>query len=210
MCPCPAETGEIYHLTFKPPPPEIVPRLVRPGRGGRGRAWRGAAAWLPQGRAVHARTRAEPCTWCGCRMSKRSVCGAGGAGCPCAPLRPPPPAAAHAVQVQRSDDTEEKAVNRLRTYHANVDAVIGYYKQQLVEVRPACCLAWRLARGGMGCAPHAAAARPAVPGCAACALHADAHSLAAPAPTQIDGTQSMEEVFASIQKAIDNAKVVAA
>lgn len=39
------------------------------------------------------------------------------------------------LQVQRSDDTEEKAVNRLRTYHANVDAVIGYYKEQLVEVR---------------------------------------------------------------------------
>ncbi|PRW20668.1 adenylate kinase [Chlorella sorokiniana] len=57
------ETGEIYHLTFKPPPPEIVSRLV-----------------------------------------------------------------------QRSDDTEEKAVNRLRTYHANVDAVVGYYKDQLVEI----------------------------------------------------------------------------
>lgn len=26
---CGAETGEIYHLTFKPPPPEIIPRLVR-------------------------------------------------------------------------------------------------------------------------------------------------------------------------------------
>lgn len=59
----PAETGEIYHLTFKPPPPEIVPRLV-----------------------------------------------------------------------QRSDDTEEKCVNRLKTYHANVDAVLGYYEQQLVQV----------------------------------------------------------------------------
>lgn len=23
------ETGEIYHLTFKPPPAEIIPRLVR-------------------------------------------------------------------------------------------------------------------------------------------------------------------------------------
>ncbi|KAL4439685.1 hypothetical protein ABPG75_002686 [Micractinium tetrahymenae] len=77
------ETGEIYHLTFKPPPPEIVPRLV-----------------------------------------------------------------------QRSDDTEEKARNRLRTYHANVDAVIGYYKDQLVE---------------------------------------------------IDGTQSMDAVFESIQVAIDGA-----
>lgn len=41
------------------------------------------------------------------------------------------------LQVQRSDDTEEKARNRLRTYHANVDAVIGYYKDQLVEVRAA-------------------------------------------------------------------------
>ncbi|KAL4450571.1 hypothetical protein ABPG77_000927 [Micractinium sp. CCAP 211/92] len=77
------ETGEIYHLTFKPPPPEIVPRLV-----------------------------------------------------------------------QRSDDTEDKARNRLRTYHANVDAVIGYYKEQLVE---------------------------------------------------IDGTQSMDAVFESIQIAIDGA-----
>lgn len=48
-------------------------------------------------------------------------------------LAPPPPP--RRPQVQRSDDTEEKAVNRLRTYHANVDAVIGYYKQQLVEVR---------------------------------------------------------------------------
>ncbi len=52
------------------------------------------------------------------------------------------------LQVQRSDDTEEKAVNRLRTYHANVDAVIGYYKEQLVEVRScgpccsACLLTW--------------------------------------------------------------------
>lgn len=48
--------------------------------------------------------------------------------------------------MQRSDDTEEKARNRLRTYHANVDAVIGYYKQQLVEVG-----GWRgeLAFGGV-------------------------------------------------------------
>ncbi|KAI3434536.1 hypothetical protein D9Q98_002609 [Chlorella vulgaris] len=57
------ETGEIYHLTFKPPPPEIAARLD-----------------------------------------------------------------------QRSDDTEEKARNRLRTYHANVDAVVDYYREQLVEI----------------------------------------------------------------------------
>lgn len=47
------------------------------------------------------------------------------------------------LQVQRSDDTEEKARNRLRTYHANVDAVIGYYKDQLVEVRLTTCACGR-------------------------------------------------------------------
>ena len=57
------ETGEIYHLTFKPPPPAIVSRLV-----------------------------------------------------------------------QRSDDTEEALRSRLETHHANVAAVVGYYKDVLVEV----------------------------------------------------------------------------
>jgi adenylate kinase len=57
------ETGEIYHLTFKPPPPEAAARLV-----------------------------------------------------------------------QRSDDTEEKVRNRLVTYHRHVDAVLGYYREELVEV----------------------------------------------------------------------------
>lgn len=38
------------------------------------------------------------------------------------------------LQVQRSDDTEDKVRNRLRTYHNNVDAVVGYYKDCLVEV----------------------------------------------------------------------------
>jgi hypothetical protein len=39
--PClPAETGEIYHLTFKPPPPEIVGRLVRGAVGWAGRRGR--------------------------------------------------------------------------------------------------------------------------------------------------------------------------
>lgn len=46
--PNPAETGEIYHLTFKPPPPEIVPRLVRSWRRpGRRRAAGGALLLLP-------------------------------------------------------------------------------------------------------------------------------------------------------------------
>lgn len=42
--------------------------------------------------------------------------------------------------MQRSDDTEEKARNRLRTYHANVDAVVGYYKNEVVEVRACFCV----------------------------------------------------------------------
>lgn len=57
------ETGEIYHLAFKPPPPEVMDRLE-----------------------------------------------------------------------QRSDDTEEKVRNRLATYHRNVDAVLGYYKDTIVEI----------------------------------------------------------------------------
>lgn len=35
---------------------------------------------------------------------------------------------------QRSDDTEEKARTRLEVYHSNVDAVIGLYKDIVVEV----------------------------------------------------------------------------
>lgn len=57
------ETGVIYHLKFRPPPPEIVDRLV-----------------------------------------------------------------------QRSDDTEEMAIARLKTYHTNVDSVLSYYQDILVEV----------------------------------------------------------------------------
>lgn len=113
LLPCgAAETGEIYHLTFKPPPPEIVDRLVRPSGTNR---WH----WTIMATApvfVHSIKR-----WCAHHLLP-------------------------GVQVQRSDDTEEKAVNRLRTYHANVDAVIGYYKGQLVEVS-ACSPAAELARG---------------------------------------------------------------
>ena len=55
--------------------------------------------------------------------------------------------------MQRSDDTEEKAVNRLRTYHANVDAVVGYYKEQLVEVRLAACVPAALSAAELSCVP---------------------------------------------------------
>jgi len=58
------DTGAIYHMTFKPPPAEIIPRLV-----------------------------------------------------------------------VRSDDTEEKCVMRLQTYHSNVASVLDYYRDILVEVR---------------------------------------------------------------------------
>jgi adenylate kinase family enzyme len=119
-------TGEIYHLTFKPPPAEIVPRLVRQpctlGHSSsciasllrmldRCRLW--CFPWL-----AHPRCRPS------C-LALRNSC--------CAPF-------ATAPQVQRSDDTEEKARNRLRTYHANVDAVVGYYQDALVEVRPGLAL----------------------------------------------------------------------
>jgi adenylate kinase len=46
----------------------------------------------------------------------------------------PPPAAAVGRLVQRSDDTEEKVVNRLSTYHKNVEAVLDYYRDITVEV----------------------------------------------------------------------------
>jgi len=47
----------------------------------------------------------------------------------------PPPTDVAGRLVQRSDDTEDKLRNRLATHHKNVDAVVGYYKDKLVEVR---------------------------------------------------------------------------
>jgi len=46
----------------------------------------------------------------------------------------PPPAEVVDRLVQRSDDTEEMVVPRLKTYHDNVNAVVGYYKDVIVEV----------------------------------------------------------------------------
>ncbi|EIE26817.1 adenylate kinase in complex with the inhibitor P1,P5-Bis(Adenosine-5'-)pentaphosphate [Coccomyxa subellipsoidea C-169] len=48
-------------------------------------------------------------------------------------FKPPPDAIVHRL-VQRSDDTEDKLRNRLATHHKNVEAVVGYYKDMLVEV----------------------------------------------------------------------------
>jgi adenylate kinase len=47
----------------------------------------------------------------------------------------PPPAEAAGRLVQRSDDTEEKAVARLATHHRNVDAVMGYYADKCVAIK---------------------------------------------------------------------------
>ncbi len=46
----------------------------------------------------------------------------------------PPPADVLGRLVQRSDDTEEMVVPRLKTYHDNVNAVVGYYEDVLVEI----------------------------------------------------------------------------
>ena len=48
----------------------------------------------------------------------------------------PPPEGVLARLIQRSDDTEAKLRNRLDTHHKNVAAVVGYYKDMLVEVGP--------------------------------------------------------------------------
>ena len=37
--------------------------------------------------------------------------------------------------VQRSDDTEDKLRNRLAGHHRNVEAVVSYYTNELVEAR---------------------------------------------------------------------------
>ena len=104
------------------------------------------------------------------------------------------------MQVQRSDDTEEKAVNRLRTYHANVDAVIGYYKDQLVEVRETLCMhSCNLYCGGFT-ASGSNNSMAATPQWLLATKFCNCYLCA-----QIDGTQSMDDVFASIVKAIDGA-----
>ena len=36
--------------------------------------------------------------------------------------------------VQRSDDTEEKANNRIKVYHENMGSVMSYYTDQIVQV----------------------------------------------------------------------------
>ena len=48
-------------------------------------------------------------------------------------FKPPPDSVVDRL-IQRSDDTEDKLRNRLDTHHKNVEAVIGYYKDILVEV----------------------------------------------------------------------------
>lgn len=100
-------------------------------------------------------------------------------------------------------------MNRLRTYHANVDAVIGYYKQQLVEVRGG-GRGWRgevvQRNTGHGQRRRGTGGNTAEPPCPV----AHVLRLLLPPVPQIDGTKSMDEVFGSIEKAIDAASKVAA
>ena len=51
----------------------------------------------------------------------------------------PPPEGVKDRLIQRSDDTAEKVKTRLQNHHSNVDAVLGYYKDVLVEVRQSQC-----------------------------------------------------------------------
>lgn len=46
----------------------------------------------------------------------------------------PPPEDVVSRLIHRSDDTEEMVRNRLDTYYKHVDAVVGYYKDVLVEI----------------------------------------------------------------------------
>ena len=46
----------------------------------------------------------------------------------------PPPEDVKDRLIQRSDDTAEKVETRLQSHHSNVDAVLGYYQDVLVEV----------------------------------------------------------------------------
>ena len=46
----------------------------------------------------------------------------------------PPPENVKDRLIQRSDDTAEKVKTRLQSHHSNVDAVLGYYQDVLVEV----------------------------------------------------------------------------
>lgn len=48
-------------------------------------------------------------------------------------FKPPPKEIMERLE-QRSDDTEEMVRRRLDTYHNNVNAVVGYYKNELVEI----------------------------------------------------------------------------
>ena len=47
----------------------------------------------------------------------------------------PPPEDIKDRLIQRSDDTAEKVQTRLQNHHKNVDAVLKYYQDVLVEVR---------------------------------------------------------------------------
>lgn len=111
-------TGAIYHLSFNPPPADVpLDRLVR------------AACW-PLGRH-----RMSPAQLASGRRA--DVCQpdfSSAAGCCPSPT---------GLQVQRSDDTEDKVKTRLAAFHTHTQAVLDHYKEQLVEVRGWRGVTWR-------------------------------------------------------------------
>lgn len=141
------ETGDIYHLTFKPPPAEIVDRLTQRSDdtedkvcagvwfwGGClcGGAWgmcQGCIARLPMDMSPLRHTFAahHNCT-CNCTRNCTSC------HTPChtqchtqchTPYHTP-----HHVQPHPLSQVR----NRLQTYHNNVDSVVGVYEEVLVRV----------------------------------------------------------------------------
>jgi hypothetical protein len=103
--------------------------------------------------------------------------------------------------------------NRLVTYHSNVDAVLGYYTDSVVEVgggRGGYEGLWREhPPGAHSClCTHTSIYAPGRSGsCYHPPPHpTPPHPTSHPTPhTQIDGNQSMDDVFKAIEHAIDAA-----
>ena len=77
-----------------------------------------------------------------------------------------------------------QAVNRLQTYHNNVNSVLDFYRDILVEVR-GCCRAAVLLH--------------------ACVVHNTGPQVLFRACTpQVDGTRDMDSVFVDIEAALDS------
>lgn len=104
-----------------------------------------------------------------------------------------------------------QAVNRLRTYHTNVDSVLDYYRDILVEVRLHICYCFhafpcpiraerQLALAGSGQLVVLSKSKCASDGNGASFVTSRPHGSVA---AQVDGTRDMDSVFADIDAALD-------